>query len=74
MFPKQFFETLDTVSVAQDVILSSYFSLSAGLAGFFPLHPMTITEAERHRAEMKLTETATEVDEGLEDGQKQADV
>ncbi|XP_071350958.1 small ribosomal subunit protein bS16m [Trachinotus anak] len=45
-----------------------------GLAGFFPLHPMTITEAERRRAQMESTETATGTEESLEAGQKQADV
>uniref|UniRef100_A0A8C7XIA5 Small ribosomal subunit protein bS16m n=1 Tax=Oryzias sinensis TaxID=183150 RepID=A0A8C7XIA5_9TELE len=29
-----------------------------GLAGFFPLHPMTITEAERRRAQAELSEAA----------------
>ncbi|XP_040890997.1 28S ribosomal protein S16, mitochondrial [Toxotes jaculatrix] len=43
-----------------------------GLAGFYPLHPMTITEAERRRAQMKLEETGTE--EGLEVAQKQDEV
>ncbi|XP_037108331.1 28S ribosomal protein S16, mitochondrial [Syngnathus acus] len=33
-----------------------------GLAGFFPLHPMTVTEAERRRAEA----TAAETEENLE--------
>ncbi|XP_029358429.1 small ribosomal subunit protein bS16m isoform X1 [Echeneis naucrates] len=41
-----------------------------GLAGFFPLHPMTITEAERRRAKMELTETATKTEE-LEADQKE---
>ncbi|XP_032406455.1 small ribosomal subunit protein bS16m [Xiphophorus hellerii] len=36
-----------------------------GLSGFFPLHPMTVTEAERRRAQAKLAETEEE---------KQADV
>lgn len=31
-----------------------------GLSGFFPLHPMTITEAERQRAQMGKTETRAE--------------
>lgn len=43
-----------------------------GLAGFFPLHPMTITEAERHKAQAQLTETGAE--DGLDDGQKAAEV
>ncbi|XP_054883064.1 28S ribosomal protein S16, mitochondrial [Poeciliopsis prolifica] len=42
-----------------------------GLSGFLPLHPMTITEAERRRAKAKLAETATEDPEQEE---KQADV
>ncbi|MED6242747.1 hypothetical protein ATANTOWER_009207 [Ataeniobius toweri] len=37
-----------------------------GLSGFFPLHPMTVTEAERRRAQAKLAETA----EGTEDSQE----
>ncbi|XP_010729650.2 small ribosomal subunit protein bS16m [Larimichthys crocea] len=45
-----------------------------GLAGFFPLHPMTITEAERQRAQTVLTETATGKEDGLEEGQKEAEV
>uniref|UniRef100_A0A3B5LFN5 Small ribosomal subunit protein bS16m n=1 Tax=Xiphophorus couchianus TaxID=32473 RepID=A0A3B5LFN5_9TELE len=40
-----------------------------GLSGFFPLHPMTVTEAERRRAQAKLAETATGTEE-----EKQADV
>ncbi|KAK5872656.1 hypothetical protein PBY51_013337 [Eleginops maclovinus] len=43
-----------------------------GLAGFFPLHPMTITESERHRARAELTVTGTE--DGLREGQKDAEV
>ncbi|XP_029286558.1 small ribosomal subunit protein bS16m [Cottoperca gobio] len=43
-----------------------------GLAGFFPLHPMTITEGERQRAQTKLTATGTE--DGLQEGQKEAEV
>lgn len=39
-----------------------------GLAGFFPLHPMTITEAERRGAQME-----TETEETPKEGQKQAD-
>ena len=46
----------------------------AGLAGFFPLHPMTVTEAERRRAQALLTETATGTQDGLEEGQKEAEV
>ncbi|KAK9528824.1 hypothetical protein VZT92_012963 [Zoarces viviparus] len=41
-----------------------------GLAGFFPLHPMTITEAERRRAQTELIATGTE--EGLQERQKEA--
>nr|XP_046198457.1 28S ribosomal protein S16, mitochondrial-like [Oncorhynchus gorbuscha] len=37
-----------------------------GLAGFFPLHPMTVTETERHRALAELAEEAAP-----EDGVKQ---
>ncbi|KAM9758992.1 small ribosomal subunit protein bS16m [Menidia menidia] len=43
-----------------------------GLAGFFPLHPMTITEAERRRAQAAQTGTAT--GDSQEEGQKQAEV
>lgn len=41
-----------------------------GLAGFFPLHPMTITEAERRRkaADLK-TEAKTQNDEDQEEKQ-----
>ncbi|XP_035487920.1 28S ribosomal protein S16, mitochondrial [Scophthalmus maximus] len=42
-----------------------------GLAGFFPLHPMTITEAERRRTQTELTATGTE--EGFEVEQKKAE-
>nr|XP_046239297.1 28S ribosomal protein S16, mitochondrial [Scatophagus argus] len=45
-----------------------------GLAGFFPLHPMTITEAERRRAQTVLTEPATGTEDGLETGQKETEV
>ncbi|KAI4826809.1 hypothetical protein KUCAC02_030240 [Chaenocephalus aceratus] len=43
-----------------------------GLAGFFPLHPMTITDAERQRAQTELTATGTE--DGLLEGRKEAEV
>ncbi|XP_053301821.1 28S ribosomal protein S16, mitochondrial-like [Pleuronectes platessa] len=43
-----------------------------GLAGFFPLHPMTITEAERLRA--RTEQTVAGAEEGLEVGQEQAEV
>lgn len=43
-----------------------------GLSGFFPLHPMTITEAERRRVQTEKTETATE--KSPEEEQKQAGV
>lgn len=56
----------------KDVIFLSPPSLPAGLAGFFPLHPMTITEAERQRAQTELTATGTE--DGLQEGQKEAEV
>lgn len=45
-----------------------------GLAGFFPLHPMTITEAERRRARLQLTEAATETEASEEEGHKQTEV
>lgn len=46
-----------------------------GLSGFFPLHPMTITEAERRRAQAEQTETSTAAEEeGVEEGQRQAEV
>uniref|UniRef100_A0A3Q3WB40 Small ribosomal subunit protein bS16m n=1 Tax=Mola mola TaxID=94237 RepID=A0A3Q3WB40_MOLML len=41
-----------------------------GLSGFFPLHPMTLTEAERKRAQAALTEAVTETEEE----QKEAEV
>lgn len=47
--------------------------VSAGLAGFFPLHPMTITMAERRRAQMETAETAAGTEESPEDGQKQSE-
>lgn len=34
-----------------------------GLAGFFPLHPMTVTEAERRSAQAAQTEASTAEDE-----------
>lgn len=40
-----------------------------GLAGFFPLHPMTVTEAERRRDQMAQTESST-----AKEGQKQSEV
>lgn len=52
----------------------SCLSLSEGLAGFFPLHPMTITEAERQRAQTVLSEAATGTEDGLEERQKEAEV
>ncbi len=66
-------------SVVKDVVFISPPSLSlsplsAGLAGFFPLHPMTITEAERQKAQTVLTETAPETQDGLEEGQKEMEV
>nr|XP_020469984.1 28S ribosomal protein S16, mitochondrial [Monopterus albus] len=47
-----------------------------GLAGFFPLHPMTITEAERHRAQTEQTEKATGTEDSMQvdEGQKQDEV
>ncbi|XP_068598863.1 small ribosomal subunit protein bS16m [Brachionichthys hirsutus] len=43
-----------------------------GLAGFFPLHPMMITAAERKRAQTALAENAT--DDGMEDKEEAAEV
>ncbi|XP_029947824.1 small ribosomal subunit protein bS16m [Salarias fasciatus] len=50
-----------------------------GLAGFFPLHPMTITEAERRRAkqqqQQQLTEAARETEGSEEEaGHKPSEV
>ncbi|XP_034544841.1 28S ribosomal protein S16, mitochondrial [Notolabrus celidotus] len=45
-----------------------------GLAGFFPLHPMTVTEAERKRAQPTLTATSTDAEDDLEQSQKEANV
>ncbi|KAI3369378.1 hypothetical protein L3Q82_007612 [Scortum barcoo] len=45
-----------------------------GLAGFFPLHPMTVTEAERQRAQAVLKTTAAGTGDDLEKGQKEAEV
>ncbi|KAK2861938.1 hypothetical protein Q5P01_001471 [Channa striata] len=46
-----------------------------GLAGFFPLHPMTVTEAERAgRAQRELTELTTGTEDRLEEGQEKAEV
>lgn len=63
----------------KDVVFLAPLSLSTGLAGFFPLHPMTITEAERQRAQTELTETTTTTtttgsEDGLLEGQKEAEV
>ena len=55
-----------------NVLFLSPPSLPAGLAGFFPLHPMMITAAERQKAQTVLTATGTE--EGLQEGQKEAEV
>lgn len=44
------------------------FSLCVGLAGFFPLHPMTITEAERRIEAAQQREAQTE--ESLVEGQQ----
>ncbi|XP_017306182.1 28S ribosomal protein S16, mitochondrial [Ictalurus punctatus] len=40
-----------------------------GLAGFFPLHPMTITEAERQKAAAALKQEETSEDEDEEEKQ-----
>ncbi|XP_013858303.1 small ribosomal subunit protein bS16m [Austrofundulus limnaeus] len=44
-----------------------------GLAGFFPLHPMTITEAERQKAKKEQTEKLREAEDSPEEGQKEAE-
>lgn len=41
----------------------------SGLAGFFPLHPMTITEAERQKAAAALKQEETSEDEDEEEKQ-----
>lgn len=56
------------------VAFFSAFSRSAGLAGFFPLHPMTITEAERRRTQAEQTQNTLGTEESLDEGQKQAEV
>ncbi|XP_068171661.1 small ribosomal subunit protein bS16m [Antennarius striatus] len=43
-----------------------------GLAGFFPLHPMTVMEAERKRGQTALTDSTT--NDGLEDKQEEVEV
>lgn len=43
----------------------------SGLAGFFPLHPMTITEAERRKAAAAFKQEATTEDD--DDEEKQAE-
>ncbi|XP_023810638.1 28S ribosomal protein S16, mitochondrial [Oryzias latipes] len=45
-----------------------------GLAGFFPLHPMTITEAERRRAQAELSEAAGAGAEAERQTEKPAEV
>uniref|UniRef100_A0A3P9LDP4 Small ribosomal subunit protein bS16m n=1 Tax=Oryzias latipes TaxID=8090 RepID=A0A3P9LDP4_ORYLA len=45
-----------------------------GLAGFFPLHPMTIMEAERRRAQAELSEAAGAGAEAEEQTEKPAEV
>lgn len=49
------------------------FSLT-GLSGFFPLHPMTVTEAERRLALAQLRETVVVTGEGQAEGEKQQEV
>lgn len=49
-------------------------SLSAGLAGFFPLHPMTVTEAERRRAQMEQTGEETGTEGSSEEERKESEV
>lgn len=56
--------------VVKDIVFVSPLCLFAGLAGFFPLHPMMITEAERRRALTELTATGAE--DGLQEGQNVA--
>lgn len=46
----------------------------SGLAGFFPLHPMTITEAERRRAQAELSEAAGAGAEAERQTEKPAEV
>lgn len=60
--------------VVKDMVFLSPLSVSTGIAGFFPLHPMTITEAERQRAKAMLTETATGTEDGQEEAKKEAEV
>ncbi|XP_037535326.1 28S ribosomal protein S16, mitochondrial [Nematolebias whitei] len=45
-----------------------------GLAGYFPLHPMTITAAERLLAKMEQTENSVETTDAVEEGEKQTEV
>lgn len=59
------------IRVANDVF--TYFFFLSGLSGFFPLHPMTITEAERRRTLAEQTQTSTAA-EGVEEGQRQTEV
>lgn len=42
------------------------FSLRVGLAGFFPLHPMTITEAERRQKAASTEEVKTDSQDQVE--------
>lgn len=37
--------------------------IRVGLAGFFPLHPMTVTEAERRRKAASTQENKTDIED-----------
>lgn len=52
-----------------DIKLISFCLSYKGLSGFFPLHPMTITEAERRRAKALGTDVATGTEDGRQEGQ-----
>jgi len=45
---------------------TDFFSLRVGLAGFFPLHPMTITEAERRQKATLTEEVKTDSQDQVE--------
>lgn len=72
-------EWLLGIHFVQNWCLTSFSSfktsfLSAGLAGFFPLHPMTITEAERQMAKKEQTEKLRGTEDTPEEGQRPAEV
>lgn len=52
------------------MLLSPLF-FQKGLAGFFPLHPMTITEAERRLAQAVQTEAPAGPEDAPEEQQKE---